>query len=258
MKKKILTWLSAVLCLTLSISAPALASDTTESGTDTTYYARFTNADEMVDNFSDDDTVMDVIFSGLQPGDVRTFEVTITNQNDNDTDWYLENTVLQTLEEATDAAEKSGTAGYTYKLTYNNTTLFNSEVVGGEDDDDAGVGLHGATDAFEMDQEEDNWLFLDTLSKGQSSKISLTVGLDGETQGNSYQQTLAQLAIRFAVEKKETEPKEIHKRRYVKTGDETNMMPLFAVAAISGLGLLALGIYGKKLRREQEKGVSGR
>ena len=41
---------------------------------------------------------------------------------------------------------------------------------------------------------------LDTLAKGDKGRITLEVELDGETQGNDYQNTLADLQMNFAVE----------------------------------------------------------
>ena len=76
--------------------------------------------------------------------------------------------------------------------------------------------------------------------------------VDGETQGNGYQQTLAELRMNFAVEevaqgasvptdnnsKKETVVKKVVKT--IKTGDTTNVL-LFSIAAlISGIVLFLL------------------
>ena len=41
---------------------------------------------------------------------------------------------------------------------------------------------------------------LDTLEPGENGTVNLTVGLDGESQGNIYQDTLAKLMMNFAVE----------------------------------------------------------
>ena len=167
------------------------------------------------------------------------------------------------------SAALSGGA-YTYKLTYKNSKsgeeklLFSSETVGGEDVSEAGEGLHEATDALE------EWFYLDTLSTDEGGVLTLRVALDGETQGNDYQDTLAELQMQFAVELREPEihgnppdePKKPSKpsksgkttKSKVKTGDYTNYIPYLVAAAVSGLALLLLAIYSLRERRRQRGG----
>ena len=86
-------------------------------------------------------------------------------------------------------------------MTYRNgageeATLYSSENVGG--DGKGGLpeqGLHEATDSLE------DFFYLDTLDAGGEGLITLKVCLDGETQGNAYQDTMAKLQMNFAVEK---------------------------------------------------------
>ena len=78
----------------------------------------------------------------LQPGDDVTFTVTYTNGSDDDTDWYMENSIVQTLEKTSAKKTVSGTGeagngGYTYELTHydkngNKEVLFSNDEVGGE------------------------------------------------------------------------------------------------------------------------------
>ena len=62
----------------------------------------------------------------------------------------------------------------------------------------AGEGLKEATSSLK------EYFYLDTLSRNQSGVITLEVALDGETQGNDYQDTLADLQMEFAVELRDT------------------------------------------------------
>ena len=201
----------------------------------------------MDDNFNQKD--INDTFAHLQPGDERTFTVTIRNDHKDSTDWYMENEIIKSLEQATESAKATGTGGYTYLLKYNDREIFNSETVGGEGSE----GLHGATDNLE------EWFYLDSLTKGKSGTITLKVGLDGETQGNAYEDTAAQLALRFAVELNETPTTPDNPptpTNVVKTGDETQLSPMIIMAAVSGLILLLLAIYGVKIRRDQKKEVA--
>jgi len=90
----------------------------------------------------------------------------------------------------------------------------------------------------------------------------LFVALEGETQGNDYQDTLAQLKMNFAVELVKTTPvtpdapeKEPVKVVYtiVQTGDNSQVILFSVLALVSGIGLLfaALGMMKK---RQDEKG----
>ena len=130
----------------------------------------------------------------------------------------------------------------------------------------AGEGLHEATDALE------EWFYLDTLAKDQGGVLTLRVALDGETQGNDYQDTLAELQMQFAVElrkprkeeppvepdkpgtKKKSGGKSSTRTKVVKTGDYTNYIPYLIAAGVSGLALLLLAFYGMRERRRQRGG----
>ena len=182
----------------------------------------------------------------------------------------MTNEVIKTLEDTREADALSGGA-YTYILIYKNNsgdekTLFSSDMVSGDDVSPAGEGLHEATDAL------DEWFYLDTLGKDDGGVLTLRVALDGETQGNDYQDTLAELQMQFAVELRkpgENPPPEPDKpdkkkktrlvgggskRGKVKTGDYTNYIPYLVAAAVSGLAFLLLAIYSLRERRRQRGG----
>lgn len=152
------------------------------------------DGDSMNSTFTNAD-IDDTIYQ-MQPGDTADIHLTLTNDYDGDTDWYMTNEILQTLEDSQSVAEGGA---YTYILTYirqdgTEEILYSSEEIGGETINASGEGLHQATDSLE------DYFYLDTLSSGQSGQIRLVVELEGETQGNAYQNTLAQLQMNFAVE----------------------------------------------------------
>lgn len=215
--------------------------------------------DEMISNF-ESNQIQEEIYN-IQPGDSVIFEVELANKADFTTDWYMTNEVLRTLEESNNCAEGGA---YTYILTYvdpdgKENLLYTSEVVGGEEDTTLeGEGLHQATNNLE------EYFFLDRLEAGEGGYVSLYVMLDGETQGNDYQDTLARLQVNFAVEKvltetitnyitiTETEVITNVITNVVQTGDENPIVILSALALVSGIVLLVMALVVMK-RRSSEK-----
>lgn len=217
----------------------------------------FTAENAMESNFRTAD--MNDAVSGLQPGDSITFGLDLKNENQDATDWYMTNKVLYSLE---DRSANSGTAGgaYTYVLTYKDhvgteTVLFSSDTVGGENVSAGGEGLHEATGALE------EYFYLDTLTNGQAGRIQLVVSLDGETQGNDYQDTLADLQMNFAVELNVTPTDEevpgepTRRANIVRTSDESDLGGLFIAMTASGVLLLAMAVYSLRQGRKEKKGV---
>ncbi len=223
-------------------------------------------------NFKTSD-INDAIYN-LQPGDSIAITVALENGGSKSTDWWMTNRVLRSLEDTQEAA--SG-GGYTYTLIYENPEgtgqiLYASDTVGGEKEDGEGAGLREATDSLE------EYFFLDALNTGERGYICLTVALDGETQGNAYQDTLADLQMNFAVEEttgprlvpvEEDEPEPDPDedpdspdspggrgtRRPPKTSDDADIFPYVALSLISGTGLLILALYSMKQPKEdKEKG----
>ena len=160
---------------------------------------------QMVSTFSTSD-INDVV-GGMQPGDNVIVTLKLKNDNPTATDWYMQNEVLYSLEDRS-ANKETGGGAYTYRLTYTDhtgevQTLFDSDTVGGENEttvEDTLEGLHGATSALK------DFFYLDTVRNGEGGVITLEVALDGETQGNSYQDTLADLQMNFAVELRDDLP----------------------------------------------------
>ena len=211
----------------------------------------FTAGGRMDSNFGNAD-LADAI-AGMQPGDTTIFTIDLTNQNAAAVDWYMTNEVLYSLEDRSANAATSGGA-YTYYLTYTDAAgtenvLFSSDTVGGEGVSAAGEGLHEATSALE------DYFYLDTMTAGQQGTIRLEIELDGETQGNDYQDTLADLRMNFAVELESTTPfRNTPIMQVVKTGDETNLVPYLIAMGVSGVLLLVLAIYSLKQRKKEQGG----
>lgn len=198
---------AASLCMAaamaLGMCVTAHAEEVTKSG----WAVEFTGK-EIRSNFKPGD--MYATMCTLLPGDTGSMRIDVKNTSDEYVQWYMTNDTIQSLED-TRAAARDG--GYSYKLSYTSNgaagstsdkdgsngssgssggsvVLFDSETVGG---DDSG-GLYDATNGL------DEFFKLCTMAPGGSGYVTLDVKLDGETQGNGYQNTLAKLRIVFAAD----------------------------------------------------------
>lgn len=227
---------------------------------------------EMVSNFSSSD-ISEAVYA-LQPGDQVTIRLALRNGSQKEVDWYMTNQVLSSLEDSSEAARGGA---YTYQLAYTDgtgavTTLYSSENVGGEKDTKAGLGLR------EVDGLEE-YVQLDRMAAGEEGAVELLVALDGETQGNGYQNTLADLRMNFAVEPGRTSgggsggsggsgddggsggsggetpvstPGSLYTTGPVQTGDTSQLMLWSLAALVSGILLLLVAIRGFRKDRGGE------
>ena len=238
MKKHIIHAVAA-LCMSAALTVTALA-DTSYGGDG--WGCTFTAEAKLEASFQTTDVTSAI--AGLQPGDEAIITIEMTNEHSDDTDWWMRNEVLSSLEDGSNAAG----GVYTYRLSYTDqggeeTVLFSSEGVGGESED----GLRGATTNL------DDYFYLDTLSQNESGNISLLVALDGETQGNAYQNTLADLQMDFAVElHQDTRGTVTRIMGGPKTGDDSALLPYVIIAGVSGVTILLIAFWGRKNRKEEE------
>lgn len=265
----------------LAAGLPMQAAYGSESDVEYPWTVTFTASEDMKSTFSSSEAAE--VLSDMQPGDTVTFRVDLKNQNAKATKWYMKNAVLASLEESAKAAEHAGGA-YGYTLTYTapgnvSETIFSSNTVGGEVYVNEGLtGLKEIANSIDPDA----WFYLMDLGKdgeGGGGSVQLKVTLDGMSQGNNYQDTMAQIEMQFGVEltdepEKVTETvkkvnkvekvKKVEKPQVIKpasssgvtgvrTGDGTNLIPYLAAAGAAGALLLALVITGMK-RKKQESG----
>lgn len=252
MKKKSLLIMAAAL---LVLSVPGKVKAETYSG-GSNWKVDF-NGEELSSTFKSSD-INDAMYK-LQPGDTVNIELTLKNTSDYETEWYMTNEVLQSLEDSQNVANGGA---YTYILRYYNPeggreTIYSSESVGGEGESGAGEGLHQATDTLE------DFFYVDYLAPGESGRITLTVSLDGETQGNDYQDTMAKLQMNFAVEPivvDENDPTKVLAKRpvIIKTGDDLSGMIPSVILFGAGAAVLVLAIVkhrSDKKRSDETKAV---
>ena len=254
-RNKLLLLLTAALMIAM-MTTSVFAESTSGSGT--CYF----DGDEIVSDFSSG-TIADSV-SNLQPGDDVTFTVDYTNKDSHDTDWYMETSILRTLEK-TDAAKKTvegtGTAengGYTYELIHTDsdgkdTVLFSNDKVGGESKAGGMQGLEQATNAL------DDWFYLETLGEGESGSLTLNVAFEGETEVNDYMDTSGSLDLKFAVEltRKDAPADKKHKSgkpgSSADTGDNNYLLVWTAICAAAAILLLILAFFSIRRDRKEAK-----
>lgn len=243
-KIKLFTILLLSFMITLGMSQAVFAESTSVPGGTYIY-----DGNQITDNAGGmDDEDLDKL-PKMEPGDDLTIVFTYTNDSNDTTYWYLDNEILRTLEEASDA---SG-GGYTYRLADGDNVIFDSDLVGGEDTP-SGVeeGLKGVTNAVDPD---DPWFYIRELGAHKSGTTTLYVALDGESQVNSYEETKGKLRVNYAVDKQPPgEDKVINKPgTNTKTGDSFN--PLYAILALTAalLAILLAVLSYFKDRKDGEK-----
>jgi len=239
----------AALVAALALAFPAAAFAEHLSGS-TAWEVKFNSNGTLTDNFKKERWTDDV--KNLQPGDDITFTVNLVHENSNECDWYISNEVIKSLEEGS----ASGSA-YGYELTYTgpndktSRTLYSSKNVGGDNSN----GLKDATSGLK------DFLYLDNLGVGESGVVNLVVTLDGETEGNAYFNTLAQLKMKFAVEYSKkgggSNTNKTSGRSVVQAGDETNLFPFYVIMSVTGFALLLIAISMMR-RNGREKATATR
>lgn len=196
---------------------------------------------------------LDARLRELQPGDTVRFTINLRNNYSKASNWYMTSKIIDSLEEGT-AAD----GAYTYHLWYERNTgnkkveIFNSKQVGGTDTS----GLMEINESLKEDYTSstgDKYFYLDNLSQGQGGRVLLDIELDGETQGNNYQDRLADLKMNFAVQiAEETSSKTTTTTNAPKTGDNHNLLPYYIAMIISGFLFLyfALDAYTDRLYKK--------
>ena len=250
-QKRLYIAMLVALMAVLAMAFPATAFASHLNGS-TNWLVEFGTDGKMTDNFSNKTWADEV--GGLQPGDDITFTINLSHKNSTACDWYMSNEVLKSLEEG---VAKGSAYGYvlTYEGPSDSRTLYNSNIVGGDNTS----GLSDATSGLE------DFFFLDNLKKDQTGAVKLVVSLDGETEGNAYFDSLAQLKMKFAVEMPTNNNNNNNNsgtssgsRTSVQTGDETNLFPFYVVMIVAGLGLLALGVTSVRRNKREQAGNHSR
>ena len=273
MRKKIenkmlrLGTLFCALLLIVSMAVPVMATiDDPDYSGGADWTVAFNSNNKLEPNFTT--AQYQDVFSDMQPGDDAKVTLKLANVNSSTVNWYMDNDVKQSLEKNSVA---SGGI-YTYRLSYKGpgaqeVVLFSSDLVGGDyENSSLEIGLEEINNSFMNNYDSNNrnrqnegYFYLGQFNSGASGEITLYIKLDGETQGNDYQDTLAQLEMKFAVELESpnTTPTPVPSgnvptpgttttTQIVKTGDSSHNLLFMILIAIAGVILLILAIISVK------------
>ena len=231
MKKTVSVFLALLLLCTMTTTAFA------QNYSSTGWLVTF-NGDQMVSNFNSNTIATEI--SKVEPGDSITVSVTLKNTSSDSTEWYMLNEVLKSLE---DSKNSPRGGAYDYELTYQgpseSKTFFNSSGVGGENGD-----IKNATGNLK------DYFYVGNLKTGQTGVVTLKVTIDGEADGNAYQDTLAQFKMQFAVEKTTSDGK---KKEYSPKTGEVLHIALWLVVFLGSLAVIIAILRAKKKVQEEDK-----
>ena len=178
----------------------------------------------------------------MAPGESRTQQITLTNEDHREMKFYVRGEYTNPL------GEGSANGNIVYDITFSNNgdTFFDGK-------------MGGVTQA-NMNSLETNYL-LKTLKQGETTKIDMSISIDGDSMDNTYQNTQGNLNLIFSVEYDEETPIEkvvttVKKipviNKIVDTGDTTSIGILLGVFGASIVLIIILIVSKLRKRKEQE------
>ena len=236
--KKILLVFSVALLIFSSMIRPVYADEEHKTATFDVFFDgnEFTIDETKYASVAELEELIKEALNWMEPGDDATITINLINKSGKTVNWYMNNT-SEPFEQ--DSAASDAMYEYDVIVSGKAEPIFSSEYVGGE-------GGNGVADATETLNGEGEYFFVDQLSPNGQGHVSLYLALDGETQNNSYQETLSKLIVKFAAEiQPDPERKEEHIQRVVYipyTGDDSNIN-FYIISEIIALLLLAVVLY---------------
>lgn len=187
-------------------------------------------------------------FSDMVPGEMRSQTIELKNADAQQMKFYMYTEITDNLADKGDQ-----NAIYTLELKKEGEQEpFFSGIIG---KDKVDLGRDRLT--------EDNQVLLDSLKKGETSSVTITITLDGDSAENLYEDKDGVIRMVFSatedngIPKKQTIKKDQKKvygtsntiTKVVKTGDE---FPVEALLAVAGVSLVAVIILVSKRKKKVE------
>ena len=181
----------------------------------------------------------DVNFKGMMPGETRSINVVLNNTKGSKMNFYMSASILDNI-----AAKADQNAVYDFTIANNDQVFFES-IIGGTTDNT--VGQEYLTD--------DNNILLAELEDGESSKVTITLKLDGDSAENTYmnQEGQIKLVFTFGTPTENNGTNETVVQRvinYIKTGDNAPIVMLASLMVVSGVFIAIVLLKRKKEVKE--------
>lgn len=132
------------------------------------------------------------VFQGMLPGVTENLDITLQNNNSKTASYYI---AAKDIEALTMNTESAKTGAYDVVVKVGSTTIYNS-TVGGNYSDEFGIQNTGGLE--ELDALQD-WVYLGTLSPGQTAGLRFALTMDGVSNGDAYQESAGSIDFNFAV-----------------------------------------------------------
>ncbi len=230
MKKKIL--IATGLCMAMMGSvAPVHAYDESPlisfDGDAANYFDFNTDQDDLTENFE-----------GMFPGETRSETFTLVNNDKRELKFYLNTEVLR------DLTDTNNHAVYDISFARDGEVFY-----------DGTIGDEGTLVDLSNQSMGENMLIA-TLNENESSVITMSIGIDGDSMGNVYQDAATQLQFVFSVQYDDPvtpEPTIVKKFvQAVRTGDYTTLAPY--VLGLVGAVVVIVGLIVTRKKRQAKEG----
>ena len=165
-----------------------------------------------------------IIFKNIMPGEVRTQNIVLKNDDHRELRFYLSADVLDSLD-----TDTSGLSVYNITITNEGEEFYNGTL------DDLAALSSGR-------MSEDT--LLASLQKGETTTVTMTLEVNGDSMDNTYQNREGLIKFNFSVEELDDQSTivEVVRNVYesIKTGDATVIAPLLGLVAVSGFAVIFL------------------
>lgn len=191
--KKIGLVIAAITSLLLSMSTAVFAAGTLMVTFDGSSEMKYEGAEQFAENFSD-----------MYPGESRTQEIIICNQDDREAEFFLQSQVLQAFEESVEAS------GAAYNISLKLSAQEDSYVIYGGTEEDESARIGGDEEGLKNlngSLGDGEWIYLTELAPGEEAVLEMMVALDGESNTNDYMEAIGTFEFVFGAEYPEEAPK---------------------------------------------------
>lgn len=239
------------MLMTLGLSLMFAGNMNTLYASDESPFISFDGNSQEYFEFSTNQNALTDKFEGMMPGESRSEVFTLVNNDERELSFFLDTDVLKDLGDA------NNTNGAVYNISFKRDgEVFYEGTVGGENGSLVDLSGHSMGES----------MLMATLNQNEKTKIEMTIGLDGDSMDNSYQNAAGQLQFIFSVQQDdpaEQKPTIVEKvvslpgkevQRVVQgvnTGNYAVILP-YAIAVVVAAGVIIFIIKKRKEDKREE------